>query len=103
MLRSSLVRTKYLLTHVQWPLLPAAAAIQKDISHQMLFSTKAVTCIDYDAKAQHVMAFDTLVDLQRRACDAYADHKFLGTRNGNTFDYITYGEFAKKVETCRHV
>lgn len=47
--------------------------------------------------------FDTLVDMQIKSCKHNYKHPCLGTRNGKSFDYITYGEFGEQVDKFRGV
>lgn len=48
------------------------------------------------------LEFETLAELQLRACAAYGDDRFLGTkRAGEGFRWVTYKEFGETVKRCR--
>ena len=49
------------------------------------------------------LEFNTLVDLQINACKKYSTNKLFGTRRGNAFEWMTYGEFGELVEETRKV
>jgi long-chain acyl-CoA synthetase len=47
--------------------------------------------------------FSNLIELQQKSLAAFSDRKFLGVRNGNVFDWMTYKEFNRDVEKFRKV
>eukprot|EP00538_Stauroneis_constricta_P006405 CAMPEP_0119558638 /NCGR_PEP_ID=MMETSP1352-20130426/10914_1 /TAXON_ID=265584 /ORGANISM="Stauroneis constricta, Strain CCMP1120" /LENGTH=721 /DNA_ID=CAMNT_0007606049 /DNA_START=116 /DNA_END=2281 /DNA_ORIENTATION=+ len=49
--------------------------------------------------------FDTLHEMQTRACAVYADNDLFGTYNGDTnqVEFETYADFADQVDRCRAV
>ena len=49
--------------------------------------------------------FDTLHEMQVRTCAVFAENELFGSYDSeaNSYKYITYGEFAEKVDKCRAV
>lgn len=47
------------------------------------------------------VAFASLVDLQRRASEAYADRPLFGTKTDGAYAWMTYGEFGAQVDAAR--
>eukprot|EP01041_Mallomonas_annulata_P012787 gene12787-26963_t len=47
--------------------------------------------------------FQTLVDMQTKACEAYKNNPLFGTRIDNSFEWITYDDFNKEVAKFRTV
>jgi hypothetical protein len=47
--------------------------------------------------------FDTLHEMQVRACKVYAQNDLFGTyqEGSNSFEYMTYDEYDNKVNQCR--
>lgn len=47
--------------------------------------------------------FDTLHEMQVRSCQVFADRELFGTYSPNSkqFEWMTYADFADKVNTCR--
>lgn len=48
-------------------------------------------------------SFTNLVEMQIKSCQNNKDAKFLGTKAGNTFNFVTFGEFAELVNKFRGV
>lgn len=49
--------------------------------------------------------FDTLHEMQVRTCAVFSENELFGSYDSeaNSYKYITYGEFAEKVDKCRAV
>ena len=49
--------------------------------------------------------FDTLHEMQTRACDVYAEKQLFGTYSAESkqFEWMNFAEYAHKVEQCRAV
>ena len=47
--------------------------------------------------------FNTLAELQQKACALYAKNPMLGTKVGSSYEWITYAEFGLQVEKFRGV
>lgn len=47
--------------------------------------------------------FDTLPELQMKACAQYAEKPLFGTRNGDKFDWVTFAEFGSDVKDFRKI
>eukprot|EP01038_Epipyxis_sp_PR26KG_P004305 gene4305-6101_t len=63
----------------------------------------AVRLFSSESTPPVVENFETLVELQIKAATLFHDKKYIGTKNGNSFDWITYGDFNKQVENFRKV
>ena len=57
--------------------------------------------LDQDGLVQ----FDTLYEMQSRACAVFENNQLFGTfsESSESFDYMTYGEYGRKVNQCRMV
>jgi len=49
------------------------------------------------------LQFTTLVEMQQQACHRYGSLPFLGTKQGELFDYISFAEFGRQVNQFRGV
>jgi hypothetical protein len=47
--------------------------------------------------------FETIIEMQEKACDLYRDRPSLGTKKGNAFEWITFGELNTMVAAFRTV
>lgn len=47
--------------------------------------------------------FQTLIELQEKACTLFADKPVLGTKNGLTFDWMTYHQLGEEVQKFKNV
>jgi hypothetical protein len=47
--------------------------------------------------------FDTLHDMQVRSCKVYSERELFGTysEDSRKFEWMTYAQYAEKVDTCR--
>lgn len=47
--------------------------------------------------------FETLHDMQVRSCKVFSDRELFGTysEESNKFEWMTYAQYAEKVDTCR--
>ena len=45
--------------------------------------------------------YNNLVEMQEDACSKFSQNPIFGTKNGSAFEWITYAEFAKKVDQFR--
>ncbi|TNE44109.1 MAG: long-chain fatty acid--CoA ligase [Deltaproteobacteria bacterium] len=45
--------------------------------------------------------FTSLVDMQETSCKDFANNKLFGTKRNGNYEWITYKEFAEKVDQCR--
>lgn len=54
---------------------------------------------------RELLQFNTLHELQKNACMAFADNTVFGTfvENKGDFEWMTYKEFGEKVDQCRCV
>ena len=52
-----------------------------------------------------VTVFDTLHEMQKNSCEVYAKNNLFGTYTeaSKSFEWMTFGEFAEKVDQCRSV
>ena len=50
-----------------------------------------------------LLQFETLVELQQKATEAYTTNPMFGTKVGNAFEWITYSEFDLEVAKFRIV
>ena len=57
--------------------------------------------LDQDGLVQ----FDTLHEMQSRACAVFENNQLFGTfsESSESFEYMTYGEYGRKVNQCRMV
>lgn len=47
--------------------------------------------------------FKTLVDLQEKACQVYANQNIFGTRIADKYEWTTYKQFGELIQRCRNV
>ena len=45
--------------------------------------------------------YNNLVEMQEDACSKFSQNPIFGTKNGSAFEWITYAEFAEKVDQFR--
>ena len=45
--------------------------------------------------------YNNLVEMQEDACSKFSQNPIFGTKNGGAFEWITYAEFAEKVDLFR--
>ena len=45
--------------------------------------------------------YNNLVEMQEDACSKFSQNPIFGTKNGGAFEWITYAEFAEKVDQFR--
>ena|SRR5690349_23453280 len=45
--------------------------------------------------------FDSLVDLWEKSCAKYASRELFGTKTGDAWTWLTYGDFKTRVDACR--
>lgn len=55
------------------------------------------------ASTSDFIQFEHLVELQQKSVVRFGDDPFLGTRNGDKFDWMTYREFDVAVQRFRNV
>jgi hypothetical protein len=85
----------------------SAAACFRGHSGSSNLSIRAVSTASASATApaevRAITNFNSVTELQQKACAAFADRDIFGVRNGSKFDWMTYKDFHVQVQRFRNV